>query len=497
MSDASIVREYALSLGWQIDEQSFKKYAQTLKDTDNAVLAVGASLAAVGVAAFVFTDKMANSMEKLYFATRRTGSTAAEYQGFALAIQNAGGSAEGARQSLENLAAFTRNNPNGGNLLMQLGVDPKHIGHAKEELDDLAEKWRSMPFWQARMQAQMVGVDDMTLMAMQNGDYQDQTARYDKLQKMFGMNMPQALKGANEFESKLRNMEATFVTFGQWLESDLNGPMGHFVDWTEKALLSLQKFIQLAQTSGLSSALQAMGVPKGLADLAAAVPGTSSAQQAGIETGILQPVAPGSTLVGRDANALGNLFSRGYGELSSLSGRGDASANSKAQYVYSQLRKLGVPDTQAIGMTGAFWTETGGSFSPSSTNPTSGAYGLEQLLSKDRLANFKAFAGQDVHGSTLDQQIAFAAHEVMAGSEKANTGRFMRAKDPYSAGYIYENDIERSASEKANGASGGYARHVANTVTVHIHGNADKQAVSDGVFDGLRRSAPDIARQFR
>ena len=81
--------------------------------------------------------------------------------------------------------------------------------------------------------------------------------------------------------------------------------------------------------------------------------------------------------------------------------------------VYSYLRNKGLVSTQAMGITAALWAES--KLNPGAVNPTSGAYGIAQWLSKDRLANFKKVTGHDIKGSTLQQQLDFLWWELKGG----------------------------------------------------------------------------------
>lgn len=97
----------------------------------------------------------------------------------------------------------------------------------------------------------------------------------------------------------------------------------------------------------------------------------------------------------------------------------------------SRFRSYGVPDVVAAGIIGNIDAES--SFNPRAVNPTSGAKGLIQWLSKDRLANAVA-NGFDLNNT--EDQIAFIIWELNNSESKAKQ-KLMEAKTPQEAAEIF------------------------------------------------------------
>lgn len=97
----------------------------------------------------------------------------------------------------------------------------------------------------------------------------------------------------------------------------------------------------------------------------------------------------------------------------------------------SRFRAYGVPDVVAAGIIGNIDAES--SFNPGAVNPTSGARGLIQWLSKDRLANAKN-NGFDLN--KVDDQIAFIIWELNNSESRAKR-ELMKAKTPEEAANIF------------------------------------------------------------
>ncbi len=121
---------------------------------------------------------------------------------------------------------------------------------------------------------------------------------------------------------------------------------------------------------------------------------------------------------------------------------------STAKYIKEKLMAKGWSAEQASGITASFQQES--DLDPSRMNSKSGAYGLGQWLSKDRVANFKAFAGRDLKGSSLDQQIDFFHHEVTKGSEIPAGDKLRATRTAEDAARIHSTEYERPGADEAN-----------------------------------------------
>jgi hypothetical protein len=97
----------------------------------------------------------------------------------------------------------------------------------------------------------------------------------------------------------------------------------------------------------------------------------------------------------------------------------------------SRFRSYGVPDVVSAGIIGNIDAES--SFDPGAVNPTSGAFGLIQWLSKDRLANAKN-NGFDL--TKVEDQIDFILWELN-NSEGRSKKALMSAKTPEEAANIF------------------------------------------------------------
>ncbi len=98
-------------------------------------------------------------------------------------------------------------------------------------------------------------------------------------------------------------------------------------------------------------------------------------------------------------------------------GMGETTAQ-RAARARKYFEAQGWTDEQAAGMVNRLLKEDD-TLAPERVNPSSGAYGIAQWLSKSRLADFKAHAGHDIKGSSFEDQLEFMNYELTKGHEQA------------------------------------------------------------------------------
>jgi hypothetical protein len=156
----------------------------------------------------------------------------------------------------------------------------------------------------------------------------------------------------------------------------------------------------------------------------------------------------------------------------------------QTQTAMSKLMKMGWTPAQASGITGSFMQES--NLNPAATNPKSGAYGIGQWLGP-RVADFKAWSGHDLKGSSLDEQLEFFQYEVTKGKEKAAGDKLRAAKTTAEAAKIHSDAYERPGVGEAN-----IARRQALGATLDASQRAQNAAAAAGMPAGAAASAPAV-----
>lgn len=211
MSDADIIKEFLVAVGVKVDENSLSKFDGIIATIGGGVLKLAGILGTAAIATETFVDKVAGNLEDLYWASQRLHSGVAAIQDYALAIQNLGGTADGARSSLESIARTLRLNPGAGGFLNSLGINPGE--GAVKIAKDLATKTKAagLPYFIAARYAAVFGVDENTFWAEWNGKTSDlNKTPYADAYKNAGLSADDTAKKAHAFEVQLRDVGVQF-----------------------------------------------------------------------------------------------------------------------------------------------------------------------------------------------------------------------------------------------------------------------------------------------
>ncbi|ECC3368429.1 lytic transglycosylase catalytic, partial [Salmonella enterica subsp. enterica] len=105
------------------------------------------------------------------------------------------------------LSRFVRNNPGAEGFLNRLGVQTRDASGNMRDMaaifTGVGQKLSSMPYYRANQYAQMLGIDENTLMAMRRGIGQF-SAQYSEMTKAIGFNADQAAVSSNRFMTSLK-----------------------------------------------------------------------------------------------------------------------------------------------------------------------------------------------------------------------------------------------------------------------------------------------------
>ncbi|HIA3041989.1 TPA: lytic transglycosylase catalytic, partial [Escherichia coli] len=186
-----------------------KKFGSVLAGTTANVIKMGLAVEGAALSVVAFTAKIASGLDNLYWASQRTGATVQGIQSIGYAVSQVGGSADAARGSLESLARFIRNNPGAEGFLNRLGVQTRDASGNMRDMaaifTGVGQKLSSMPYYRANQYAQMLGIDENTLMAMRRGVGQF-SAQYSEMVKAIGFNADQAALSSNRFMTSLKSL---------------------------------------------------------------------------------------------------------------------------------------------------------------------------------------------------------------------------------------------------------------------------------------------------
>lgn len=207
--NADTIKDFLVSLGFDIDQAGANKFEAVLKGVTANVLKVGAVVKGSALSIVGFTTQIANGLDKIYWASQRTGASVQGIKALGYAASQTGASAESAMSSLEGLAGFMRSNPGAEGFLNRLGVQTRDASGKMRDtaaiFTGVGQKLNNMPYYRANQYAQMLGIDENTLMAMRRG-VGGFSGQYSAMAKAIGFNADQAALSSNRFMTSLKSL---------------------------------------------------------------------------------------------------------------------------------------------------------------------------------------------------------------------------------------------------------------------------------------------------
>ena len=246
--NAETIKDFLVSLGFSVDDAGAKKFGSVLAGTTANVIKMGLAVEGAALSVVAFTAKIASGLDNLYWASQRTGATVQGIQSIGYAV-SVGGSVDAARSSLENLSRFIRNNPGAEGFLNRLGVQTRDASGNMRDMaaifTGVGQKLSSMPYYRANQYAQMLGIDENTLMAMRRG-VGGFSGQYSAMAKAIGFNADEAARSSNKFMTSLREFSAMAGMARDKIGSNLAGGLAGSLDTLRRHILD--NFPRIEQT---------------------------------------------------------------------------------------------------------------------------------------------------------------------------------------------------------------------------------------------------------
>lgn len=247
--NAETIKDFLVSLGFDIDEAGAAKFDSVLAGTTANAIKMGLAVEGAALSVVAYTAKIASGLDNLYWASQRTGATVQGIQSIGYAVSQMGGSVDAARGSLESLSRFVRNNPGAEGFLNRLGVQTRDASGNMRDMaaifTGVGQKLSSMPYYRANQYAQMLGIDENTLMAMRRG-VGGFSGQYSAMAKAIGFNADEAARSSNKFMTSLREFGAMAGMARDKIGSNLAGGLANSLDTLRRHILD--NFPRIEQT---------------------------------------------------------------------------------------------------------------------------------------------------------------------------------------------------------------------------------------------------------
>ncbi|WP_250304003.1 lytic transglycosylase domain-containing protein [Escherichia coli] len=238
--NADTIKDFLVSLGFDIDQAGANKFEAVLKGVTANVMKVGAVVEGAALSIVGFTTQIANGLDKIYWASQRTGASVQGIKALGYAASQTGASAESAMSSLEGLAGFMRSNPGAEGFLNRLGVQTRDASGKMRDtaaiFTGVGQKLNNMPYYRAKQYAQMLGIDENTLMAMRRG-MNGFTADYQSMLQKTGFNADKAAVQSNKFMTSMRGLTSLFGIVRDKIGSNLAGGLAGSLDSLRRRIL--------------------------------------------------------------------------------------------------------------------------------------------------------------------------------------------------------------------------------------------------------------------
>lgn len=400
MANQDILKEFLVALGYKVDEAQYKKFNEGVSAATKAVEYLGFAAGLTDTALGAFAYKAAQNLDKLYFAAGRSNSAVKDIQSLSYGFSQLGSSSEAAQAAIENLGNFMRTYPGSEAFLEKWGVAPEHTHNAAEALRDLEHTFQGMTFWQAKPIAQVLGIDDTALLAMQSGELDGLLEKYNKRLAEVGVNSDKAAKSGNILMTEVRDIGSAFEVAGQAIVETFGKPLFTVLKYIESAIKGFAilttnpgQWLKNAEAAGFFT-----------------MEGGHLKASEGFDSAGVKAPTPGQTAT--QASIVDYFISQGW-------------SRGKATAIARRLNDESGLNPGAVGDSGQ-------------------AYGLAQWH-PDRQKDFEQWSGHSMKGSNIQDQEAFVQYELTKGKEQ-RAGQALMSGSDSDAYRLFTNMYERPAS---------------------------------------------------
>lgn len=270
-SGASVLREFLVAIGFDINYQEFKQFQDREKSIIETLTTMGKVGAATGIAVAAAVLKIANDMEQLYFSSERAGTSVQNLMALRFGGAQAGIGADAMASAVEQMASTLRANPGLGAFFQQItGRGPTSDNF--KNFTNLIQQLREMDAHGGGVMARLIGAQfgldeqTLTLLFRNYPDFLRGLKEQDDLLALAGINAQEFGKQSHEAMENWRTLLLHLKALGYVLAIDV-------LPAVDKLVVFLTKAIDLL--FGINKAA------KGLADAVGGVVGTITGGAAG------------------------------------------------------------------------------------------------------------------------------------------------------------------------------------------------------------------------
>lgn len=521
--NGEIIKSYLIALGYKPNEQELKKFDENVKRTEKVVTDLGKSMAQVVISVSAGVEEMSRRLEDFYYVSQRSNTAVSNLMAIRYAAGQVGVGAESITSAIEGLKQTMNLNPGTEGLINNLGIQTRDANHELRDtsqiMNELVSRLTKMGapgtpgFAVAAQFAQMLGISPETLVMLERhlGEFQKAQDDFRERAGQAGLDVDALSDKSRNFQNHLRLLESDIEIFGMLMEKNFIEP----IDWVvQKADSVVQAINQMDRaTQGWSTTIISIvgslaGWKAAIATLRLLAPGLAT-KIFGEATSSLAPRIVGTALgfatrfagpaaafaAGMHPTELNTNEDERFKQL--FGNQNAINQNARVNQVVDYFVSKGWSKAQAIGIAANLMRESG--FGANAVGDDGKAYGIAQWHA-DRQEMFKKFAGHDIHGSTLEEQLAFVDHELR-NNEKRAGDRLRGATTPGEAAGIVTQYYERPKDPfGASALSGRMADQIVNITQsnqVTVSGVTDPHAAASAVGAETTRNNADLVRNMK
>jgi hypothetical protein len=251
---ATVIREFLISIGYA--EHGRREFNESMVVLTNQAIELGRTVGQTARAVVDAFARINDSLEQLYFQSRRTNATVESIEAIGFAASRTGSSVAAAASSMDNFARFIRTTPGAEGFMRGLGVATRDANGSLRETGDLFRRTitqlntRFKPGDATAMAyAGVFGIDERTLLAGADRTNRLMEESYRQMARSARVDLGQAASVGHEVQNAFGLLGAAvdllqkkFATaFGRAIAQDVDRfrkwLVGHFDDivyWAER-----------------------------------------------------------------------------------------------------------------------------------------------------------------------------------------------------------------------------------------------------------------------
>lgn len=206
-ADSEVLRQFLVSLGFSVDKISQAKFDKSVEKTDKTVKLLAGAFVGAGLAAQALVARYADSFEKLYYLSQRTGTSANDIKAAASAGRQIGLSAEALESTINTLSQKLKQP---GMTEFVAGITGKAVAGrpVTEVLTNFIEAFRNKPDWLGINFAEQLGLDPDTYLQLKNNfdEFKKSQQQYQQQLKDNNLDLDEQAKTLKEYNQTLKHL---------------------------------------------------------------------------------------------------------------------------------------------------------------------------------------------------------------------------------------------------------------------------------------------------